>query len=163
AQFASRAYRHPAKPDEIERLMKLIAARRQTGRSPLEAYGDALKAILCSPAFLYLDESGNDESGGRNESGDKRLSSYALASRLSTQRLIDENLSVVNFLNSDFTYVNKPLARLYGVQPPHGSGFELVKLQDGRRGGLIGQASVLTVTANGIDTSPVVRGVWLLE
>jgi Protein of unknown function (DUF1588)/Protein of unknown function (DUF1585)/Protein of unknown function (DUF1592) len=83
--------------------------------------------------------------------------------RLFTRRLIDENLSVVNFLDSDFTYINKPLARLYDISPPQGSGFELVKLQDGRRGGLLGQASVLTVTANGIDTSPVVRGVWLLE
>src|SRR4029453_4668973 len=55
------------------------------------------------------------------------------------------------------------LARLYGIEPPQGSGFELVQLEDRRRGGLLGQASVLTVTANGIDTSPVVRGVWLLE
>src|SRR5205823_198475 len=72
-------------------------------------------------------------------------------------------LSVVNFLDSDWTYVNKPLAKLYGVDPPRSSGFQLVALKDCRRGGLLGQASVLTVTANGIDTSPVVRGVWLLE
>jgi hypothetical protein len=77
--------------------------------------------------------------------------------------LLDENLSLVNFLDSDFTYVNKPLARLYGLTPPAGSQFERVELSDRRRGGLLGQASVLTVTANGIDTSPVVRGVWLLE
>jgi hypothetical protein len=83
--------------------------------------------------------------------------------RLFTRHLIDENLSVVNFLDSDFTYVNKPLARLYGIEPPSGSGFELVTLHGGRRGGLLGQGSVLMVTANGIDTSPVVRGVWLLE
>jgi hypothetical protein len=83
--------------------------------------------------------------------------------RLFTRRLVNENLSVVNFLDSDWTYVNKRLAKMYGATSPRGSGFELVKLTDGRRGGLLGQASVLTVTANGIDTSPVVRGVWLLE
>jgi hypothetical protein len=83
--------------------------------------------------------------------------------QLFTRRLIDENLTIANFLDSDFTYVSKPLAKLYGLPVPDASGFHLVKLDDRRRGGLLGQASVLTVTANGIDTSPVVRGVWLLE
>jgi hypothetical protein len=90
---------------------------------------------------------------------------------LFTRHLIDNNLSVANFLDSNFTFVNKRLARHYkialpsgdGVSPPAGSGFEKVALSDRRRGGLLGQASVLTVTANGIDTSPIVRGVWLLE
>ena len=71
-EFASRAFRRPAQVEEIDRFLQLIATRRQVGRSALEAYGDGLKAVLCSPAFLYLDEP-----------GDKRLSSYALASRLS--------------------------------------------------------------------------------
>ncbi len=83
--------------------------------------------------------------------------------RLFMRRLLDENLSVINFLDSDWTYANRPLARMYDAALPRGSGFELVKLTSGHRGGLLGQASVLTVTANGIDTSPVVRGVWLLE
>ncbi|MCA9053255.1 MAG: DUF1592 domain-containing protein, partial [Planctomycetaceae bacterium] len=85
--------------------------------------------------------------------------------RLFTRHLIDANLSVRNFLDSDFTFVNKRLAAHYGLdvelQDPFA--FEQVSLTDKRRGGLLGQASVLTVTANGIDTSPVVRGVWLLE
>ena len=83
--------------------------------------------------------------------------------RLFTRHLLDNNLSIANFLDSDFTFVDKPLARHYGLEPPRGQGFEKVRLNDRRRGGLLGQASVLTVTANGIDTSPVVRGVWLLE
>ena len=83
--------------------------------------------------------------------------------RLFTRHLIENNLSIVNFLDADFTFVNKPLARMYDLKPPEGPGFQKVNLPGGRRGGLLGQASVLTVTANGIDTSPVVRGVWLLE
>ncbi len=83
--------------------------------------------------------------------------------RMFTRHLINENLSIVNFLDADFTFVNKPLARMYGLKPPAEKGFQKVSLPGGRRGGLLGQASVLTVTANGIDTSPVVRGVWLLE
>ena len=83
--------------------------------------------------------------------------------RLFTRHLLDNNLSIANFLDSDFTFVDEPLARHYGLTPPPGPGFAKVHLSDRRRGGLLGQASVLTVTANGIDTSPVVRGIWLLE
>jgi hypothetical protein len=245
-RFASQAYRRPARTDEIDRLMELIARRLEAGRSAMEAYRDGLAAVLCAPGFLYLDEP-----------GEKKLSPHALASRLSyflwssmpderlidlakrgklqeprvlaaetermladgrsialvegfldawlklrdlgsmppdrskfnayyhydlgtamrqetllfTRHLIDNNLSVANFLDSDFTFVNKRLAMHYnislpsgdGISPPAGSGFAQVALGDRRRGGLLGQASVLTVTANGIDTSPVVRGVWLLE
>ncbi len=83
--------------------------------------------------------------------------------RLFTRHLIEENLSVLNFLDSNFTFADKRLARLYGIKPPKSDGFQRVSLNDRRRGGLLGQASVLTVTANGIDTSPVHRGVWVLE
>jgi hypothetical protein len=83
--------------------------------------------------------------------------------RLFTRHLLENNLSVDLFLDADFTFVNKPLAKLYGIEPPEGFGFEKVSLSNPQRGGLLGQASILTVTANGIDTSPVVRGVWLLE
>lgn len=236
--FVSRAYRRPAEKDEIDRLLKLIAGRKQSGRTPLEAYRDGLSAVLCSPGFLYLEEP-----------GEKNLSPHALASRLSyflwssmpdaellelaaknklsqpdvleqqvkrmlassrsaafidgfldswltlrdlgsmppdrtkfddfyrfdldramrqetrlfTRYLLDKNLSIAHFLDSDFTFVNKDLAQHYGLARPASWEFEKVPLTDRRRGGLLGQASVLTVTANGIDTSPVVRGVWLLE
>lgn len=83
---------------------------------------------------------------------------------LFVRELIQKNVSISNFIDSDFTFLNRRLADHYGI--PHslkGSGFQRVSLTDRRRGGLLGQASVLTVTANGIDTSPVVRGVWLLE
>jgi hypothetical protein len=80
-----------------------------------------------------------------------------------TRYLIEENLDIANFLDSNFTFINKPLARLYGIEPPTEPGFHKVGLANRYRGGLLGQASVLTVTANGIDTSPVVRGIWVLE
>jgi hypothetical protein len=83
--------------------------------------------------------------------------------RLFTRYLLDNNLGIANFLDSDFTFVDAPLARHYGLTPPRDTRFAKVQLRGRRRGGLLGQASVLTVTANGIDTSPVVRGIWLLE
>ncbi|MBL6764831.1 MAG: DUF1592 domain-containing protein [Verrucomicrobiae bacterium] len=83
--------------------------------------------------------------------------------RLFTRHLMEENLSLLNFLDSDFTIVNKTLARFYGLPPMAGYEFQKVSLPNRRRGGLLGQAGILTVTANGIETSPVTRGVWTLE
>ncbi len=245
--FASRAYRRPAHADEIDRLMTVVASRRQQGRTPFEAMKDGIKAILCSPAFLYLAEPATEPAVERT------LPAYALAARLSyflwstmpdaelnrlaasgellhadvlvaqarrliasprssafvngfldswlnlrslgdmapdrgtfvryyaqnlesamkqetrlfTRDLIDRNDSIVRFLDSDYTFANRPLARLYGledaVDPATGHEFHRLALKTPQRGGLLGQASILTVSANGIETSPVIRGVWLLE
>ncbi|HRJ08666.1 MAG TPA: DUF1592 domain-containing protein [Prosthecobacter sp.] len=87
--------------------------------------------------------------------------------RLFMRHLLDQNENLYRFLDADFTFVNQPLADLYGlgrISPPEAAQeFRKVSLTDRRRGGLLGQASVLTVSANGIETSPVVRGIWLLE
>lgn len=80
-----------------------------------------------------------------------------------TRNALDENLSVSCFLDSDFTFANEDIAELYGLEGVKGNEFRKVALKDPRRGGLLGQASILTVTANGVDTSPVLRGVWLSE
>ncbi len=237
-RLASQAYRRPVRKEEIDRILRVIAIRKKSGRNVVEAFSDGLKMMLCSPNFLYL------EPGGKTE-----LSGPALASRLSyflwastpdekllelaskgelqqpkvlegqvermlrdprskdfirgfldswltlrnlgatppdrkrfpafyrydlgtamrqethlfTRHLIDRDLSILNFLDSDFTFVNKELAKFYKIKAPKTHGFHKVKLTDRRRGGLLGHASVLTVSANGIDTSPVVRGVWILE
>jgi hypothetical protein len=259
-RFMTRAYRGPVTDGDVDRVMNVIAQRKEAGRTTLQAYSDGLKTVLCSPKFLYLNPDIQDESAeasdaqpssGTVAAADEnpgRLSPVALASRLSyflwasmpddelfqlaasgelerpevlpaqvdrmleskksdalvdgflaswltlrdlgsmppdrgdfpdyyhydldtamrrethlfTRHLIDENLDVGNFLDSDFTFVNKRLGKMYGIEI-EGGGFQRVSISDPRRGGLLGQASVLTVTANGIDTSPVVRGVWLLE
>ncbi|QEF98005.1 hypothetical protein Mal15_20510 [Stieleria maiorica] len=242
--FARRAYRRPLKPGELDRLMVVYEIRRRDGREPMDAYKDTLKAVLCSPAFLYLHPDCRPESD--------QLSQHALAARLSyfltgsmpdamlrdladsgqldraalldqTRRLladprsdamitgftdawlnlralgemppdrdtfwryyasnlqgdmkretqaflrhlIDGNASVIRWLDADYSYINRDLAKLYGVVdqvPAEGADeFRKVTFSDRRRGGLLGQASVLTVSANGIETSPVVRGVWMLE
>ena len=79
------------------------------------------------------------------------------------RHLLDKNLDVENLIDGKFTFVNYHLAQLYGIKGVEGSDFQKVALTDRRRGGLLGQASILTATANGIDTSPVVRGVWVLN
>jgi hypothetical protein len=79
------------------------------------------------------------------------------------KHVLDENLPIDRFLDADFTFVNGSLARLYGMNGVRGMTFRKVAVDDSRRGGLLGQASVLTVSANGIDTSPVTRGIWVLN
>ena len=74
-----------------------------------------------------------------------------------------EDRSVVDLLTADYTFVNERLARHYGIPNVYGSHFRRVTFTDGVRGGLLGQASVLTVTSYPNRTSPVVRGRWLLD
>lgn len=80
------------------------------------------------------------------------------------RKLIDENLSVTQIVDSDFAMLNERIARHYGIDGVSGTHFRPVALKpEYRRGGIITQASVLKVTANGTTSSPVVRGVWMLE
>lgn len=78
------------------------------------------------------------------------------------QTILDENLNVKNFVDSDFTFLNSRLARYYKLDNVDRDEMIRVRLTpEDRRGGLLGQGAVLKVTANGTNTSPVVRGVWI--
>ncbi|MBT5599271.1 MAG: DUF1592 domain-containing protein [Planctomycetaceae bacterium] len=84
------------------------------------------------------------------------------------QNLLEQNGSIMDFLNAEYTFVDKQLAKLYQLPNREtlrqSDGFQKVELTENqRRGGLLGMASVLTVSANGVDTSPVTRGAWILE
>ena len=74
-----------------------------------------------------------------------------------------EDRSVLELLDSDYTFVNDRLAKHYGLPDVKGADFRKVKLADHTRGGVLTQASVLTVTSNPTRTSPVKRGKWILE
>ena len=82
------------------------------------------------------------------------------------RHLLNENLPISHFIDSDFAIINADLGRHYGMPGIVNTTarFERVSLKGSRhRGGLLGQTSVLTASANGVDTSPVVRGIWILE
>ncbi|MGE9269107.1 MAG: DUF1592 domain-containing protein [Verrucomicrobiales bacterium] len=81
------------------------------------------------------------------------------------RHLLVEDLPVGNFVKADFTLLNERLARHYELPPLRGhEEMQVVKLPEGSiRGGVLSQASVLKVTANGTNTSPVLRGVWVLD
>ena len=78
--------------------------------------------------------------------------------------ILNKNLSVSNFIDSDWTILNRKLAEHYGIFDVKGEQFRRVNLPpDSPRGGLLTQAAVLKVTANGTTTSPVMRGSWVLK
>jgi hypothetical protein len=74
-----------------------------------------------------------------------------------------EDRSATELLTANYTFVNERLARHYGIPNVYGNQFRRVTFSDDRRGGLLGQGSVLTVTSYANRTSPVFRGKWLLE
>ena len=78
--------------------------------------------------------------------------------------MLRQNLPARNVVDSDFTYVNDRLAIHYGLADVTGVAMRRVTLPAGSvRGGMMTQASVLKVTANGTTTSPVLRGKWIME
>ena len=244
--FANQVYRRPSTDAELQQLLQVVEARKTAGRTSRQATLDAMKAALCSPAFLYFSEAPKNEKettlsahdlatrlsyfiwstmpdaqlreladdgsllkedvlaseldrllGHRNAENfyadfvdawlnlralgdmppDRRAfrsyyskdlqSAMKQETQLYLRHLVEKNRPATELIHSDYTFANKPLARLYKLPANFAQGkahtFRKVKLEDPRRGGLLGMGSVLTVSANGIETSPVTRGVWLLE
>jgi hypothetical protein len=77
--------------------------------------------------------------------------------------LIREDRDITDLLTADYTFVDGTLARHYGIPNVEGSRFRRVRLTDENRRGLLGQASILTVTSFANRTSPVNRGKWILD
>jgi mono/diheme cytochrome c family protein len=242
SRFAARAFRRPARPAEIDRLVALVERERKSGESFAAALKTGLLAVLCSKDFFYLVEGSADRDGGR-------INPWELASRLSyflwstlpdaplleaardgslvrtevlrshVQRMLcdprierfaagfprqwlrlgkvgmfppdkklypdyDEhlqksmvqettatfrevllkNLSLREFLDSDWAMLNARLAEHYGIPGVEGDDFRRVSIApESRRGGLLTQASILSLTSDGTRHRPVHRGVWVME
>lgn len=77
--------------------------------------------------------------------------------------LISNNGSMLNVLDSDYSYINERLAKHYGIKGVQGTEFQRVKLKDKNRGGVLGMGSILATTSQPVRTSPVDRGTWVLE
>jgi mono/diheme cytochrome c family protein len=231
------AYRRPTTPEEAEPFVRLARKALERGKSFTAAVRIGLKAILCSPGFLFLES----PSGASDDFAfAARLSAFLWSSlpdeslrlralrgelrdpailRAETERMLrdpkavaftknftgqwlnlrdidftapdetlypefdellkvsmveeterffleilDNDLSLLNFIDSDWSFLNERLAAHYGIPGVQGQALRKVPLPAGGvRGGLLTQASILKVTANGTNTSPVMRGVWVLD
>lgn len=227
-RFATKIFRRPVSESELAPYL---------GYAQEKGFQAALKAMLCSPAFLYFEETSDQLDDYAlasrlsyflwNSMPDERLLALAEEGKLSSpevlreeadrmfedekaesflarftyqwlglanmddmaasgeytyyhdffvrdlfkeetklffEHLLENNAPAAELVHADYSFMNAPLARYYGIEGIKGSEFERVSLssQPTRRG-LLGQGSVLTTSANGIDTSPVVRGIWMLE
>ena len=96
---------------------------------------------------------------------DQRLRTAMLTeTEMFFETVIRENRSALDFLDADYTFLNQRLAEHYGIPGIYGTTFRRVSLDPKlRRGGLLGQASILTVTSYNNRTSVVMRGKWILE
>ena len=75
--------------------------------------------------------------------------------------LLEQNRPVAELISADYTFVNERLARFYDLPVDAGGDVQRVSLAGDVRGGLLTHGSILKITANGNDTSPVLRGVWV--
>jgi hypothetical protein len=90
--------------------------------------------------------------------------SFRRETELFFESILREDRSALDFLRADYTFVNERLAVHYGIPNVKGPRFRRIALApESRRGGLLGQGSILTVTSYPDRTSPVVRGKWILE
>ena len=236
-RFMRRAFRGPVDAREVDEKLALYDADRADGRTFVEAIRTSLATVLCSPHFLYIDQTSSGEV----------LNQHAMASRLSyflwnsmpddqllaladegklhdpnvlaaqTQRMLadprsrrfveqfasewldmpglenvavnrdifrefdlgtkarlkqetlsffaeilDNDLSVLSFVDSDFMMMNNRLAMYYGVPGVYDNEFVRVPAIDGR-GGVLTQGSVLIATGTGEQSHPFRRGVWVLK
>lgn len=84
-------------------------------------------------------------------------------SELFFEAVVKEDRNILDFIDADFTFLNERLAGHYGISGVKGDQFQRVNLTGDQRGGILTQASILTVTSNPTRTSPVKRGKWILE
>ena len=84
--------------------------------------------------------------------------------RLFFESLVHKNQRAIQFVDSDYTFLNEPLAELYGLgSSVKGPRMRRVKLRNPNRGGILGMSATLAATSFPTRTSPVRRGVWVLE
>ena len=241
-RFATRAYRRPVEPAELDRLVKLFEQTRKLGDDFESSVKTGLFAVLCSKSFLYLvDGSTLSPSSGLTDWELASRLSYFLWSTMPDERLLDlarknilhqpetlrgevrrmmrdskalafaasfprqwlqlrrvgmfppdkkiypdyddyleksmvaettgffreileRDLTLREFLDSDWTMLNEILAGHYGVAGVKGESMQRVALKpENHRGGLLTQASVLSLTSDGTRHRPVHRGKWVLE
>jgi len=79
------------------------------------------------------------------------------------EHLIEKDYSVLTLIDSKATFLNERLAKHYKIKGVEGSHMRPVGLEDANRGGLLGMGSILTATSSPTRTSPVLRGIWVLE
>jgi hypothetical protein len=77
--------------------------------------------------------------------------------------VIKEDRSILDFIDGNFTFVNGPLARYYGIKGVDGEQMQRVELDGDQRSGIVTQGAILSISSRATRTSPVLRGKWVLD
>ncbi len=157
-------------PDE--QLVALAAQGRLKQRAVLDAQvrrmlADSRSKTLIdnfAEQWLHLRnlKNSNPDLGAFPDFDDNLRQAMREETELFFNSIMREDRSVMDLLNADYTFVNERLARHYGIPNVYGSRFRRVPVPNEGRRGLLGQASILTVTSYPNRTSPVERGKWIL-
>ena len=94
---------------------------------------------------------------------DNMRQAFRRETELLFESVLREDRSIFDLLTADYTYVNERLAKHYGISGVYGADFRKVAVPSPARRGILGHASILTVTSAPNRTSPVTRGAWILE
>ena len=94
---------------------------------------------------------------------DELIDNMRTETTLFAQAIMQEDRSILDFIDGNFTFLNGPLAHFYGIPGVHGENFQRIALDGTHRGGVVTQASILTLSSYATRTSPVIRGKWVLE
>jgi hypothetical protein len=147
-----------------EKLHEPATLRRQVRRMLDDARSNAFIENFAGQ-WLYLRNL--ETKGGAVEQFPNFDDNLRQAFRTETEMLfasiVREDRNLLDLLTADYTFVNDRLARHYGMQGIYGSEFRRVPIENEARRGLLGQGSILLVTSLPERTSPVQRGVWVLE
>jgi hypothetical protein len=148
---------------ELRSREKLLA---QVDRMLADPKAQAL-AENFTTAWLRLDKLGSMPPGTKQFPtylGRRLEDAMRTETKMLFSHILKENRPLTEFIEADYTFVNDSLGQHYGFTEIEGEHFRKVAMPaELRRHGILGHASVLTASANGVETSPVVRGIWVLE
>src|SRR5215469_4757547 len=145
-----------SQPGELEKQMHRMLADRRSFNLAINFAGQWLRLrnidALAPSTTVFRDFDDNLRQAFRQET------------ELFFDSVLREDRNVLTFIRSDYTFLNERLAKHYGIPDVYGSRFRRVELTpDSKRGGLLRQGSVLSVTSYATRTSPVLRGVLVLR
>lgn len=153
------------------------AADQRTLNNPKVIESHVERMLLNEKAFAFVDNFTGQWLNLRNlgtmppdpeKNREYYVNNLEAAMRRETQMyffyILQQNRSLLEFIDSDYTFLNSALANHYEIPSKQSNAFIKTSLPESSvRGGLLGHGSILTSTSNGVETLPVTRGIWVLE
>ncbi len=149
---------------EAGRLSAPVMLERQVRRMLADRRSDVLASRFAAQWLRLQDlDKINPDVRGYPDFDDQLKTSMLRETELLFHHIVREDRPVLDLFSADYTFVDERLAAHYGIRNVVGTEFRKVPYPDGRRKGLLGHGSILTLTSHADRTSPVLRGKWVME